>query len=397
MLVLSQLAACTHEVVPTPATNYLTLGNLPLKISQAQAQEMQLQVEPVTVHNLPVELTAPGVVEANPSLTTPVISLVPGIVEEVKVQQGDDVKRGQLLVSIHSDQVGLIEGELVSKLLELQAERRQLEVRMRLAGKIYQRKKLLYAEQIAAEADVEIAENELALEQAAVRALDEKRDAAIETTRQRLNLFGIASCEVDRIVAKRTIQHKFEIRSPRSGVVTFRDADPGEMIEGGKPLFVVADLSNVWLTAQVPEKDISLVTRGNPVRANIDSFPKEVFEGTLSFIDSKIQPETRTMAVRASIDNRQRKLKPEMFGKLTLQTDTVQAMFVPSSAVQEVGEASVVYVQIAPDEFKETRVEAGRTIGSNVEITQGLKGGETIATTGSLKLLGMALQRLSAE
>jgi cobalt-zinc-cadmium efflux system membrane fusion protein len=373
------------------------MGNLPLKVSLAQAREMQLQVEPVAVHNLPVELTAPGVVEANPSLTTPVISLVPGIVEEVKVQQGDEVKRGQLLVSIHSDQVGLIEGELVSKLLELQAERRQLEVRMHLAGKIYQRKKLLYAEQIAAEADVEIAENELALEQAAVRALDEKRDAAIETTRQRLNLFGIASSEVERIVAKRTIQHKFEIRSPRSGVVTFRDADPGEMIEGGKPLFVVADLSNVWLTAQVPEKDISLVTRGNAVRANIDSFPKEVFSGTLSFIDSKIQPETRTMAVRASIDNRERKLKPEMFGKLTLQTDTVKAMFVPSSAVQEVGEASVVYVQVAPNEFKEIRVETGRTIGSNVEITQGLRGGETIATTGSLKLLGMALQRLSVE
>jgi multidrug efflux pump subunit AcrA (membrane-fusion protein) len=298
---------------------------------------------------------------------------------------------------VHSDQVGQIESELVSKLLELQAERRQLEVRMLLAQKVYQRKKTLLSEKIAAEADVEIAENELSLEKAAVRALDEKIAAAIETTRQRLHLFGIPKQEVDRIVASKQIQHKFSIRSPRSGVVTVRDADPGEMIEGGKPLFVVADLTRVWLTAQIPEKDVSLIKRGIPVHAKIDSFPKRDFIGSLSFIDTRIQSETRTMAVRANIVNPNSDLKPEMFGKMTLQTDTAQALFVPSLAVQQVGEATVVYVEQAPNVFKETRVEIGKTLGESMEVVEGLRSGDRIATQGSLKLLGMSLQRLSKE
>ncbi|MBX9674653.1 MAG: efflux RND transporter periplasmic adaptor subunit, partial [Candidatus Obscuribacterales bacterium] len=232
------LCACSKEMEPLPAANGAHLANLPVTVSPEQARDMGLRVEPVSLKRVPVELTVPGVVEANPSLTTPVISLVPGIVEDVRVQQGDNVKQGQVLVTVHSDQVGQIESELVSKLLELQAERRQLEVRMLLAQKVYQRKQTLLSEKIAAEADVEIAENELSLEKAAVRALDEKIAAAIETTRQRLHLFGIPKQEVDRIVASKQIQHKFSIRSPRSGVVTVRDADPGEMIEGGKPLFV---------------------------------------------------------------------------------------------------------------------------------------------------------------
>jgi len=394
---LPLLCACTKEMEPLPAASGAHLANLPVTVSAEQARDMRLRVEPVSLKRVPVELTVPGVVEANPSLTTPVISLVPGIVEDVRVQQGDNVKQGQVLVTVHSDQVGQIESELVSKLLELQAERRQLEVRMLLAQKVYQRKKTLLSEKIAAEADVEIAENELSLEKAAVRALDEKIAAAIETTRQRLHLFGIPKQEVDRIVASKQIQHKFSIRSPRSGVVTVRDADPGEMIEGGKPLFVVADLTRVWLTAQIPEKDVSLIKRGIPVHAKIDSFPKRDFIGSLSFIDTRIQAETRTMAVRANIVNPNSDLKPEMFGKMTLQTDTAQALFVPSLAVQQVGEATVVYVEQAPNVFKETRVEIGKTLGESMEVVEGLRSGDKIATQGSLKLLGMALQRLSKE
>lgn len=364
-------------------------------LSDTQAQMMHLTTIPVETRVLPVQLNIPAVVQANPIMTIPVTSLLPGRVEEVLVQPGDQVKHGQLLASLRSDEVGQIESELLSKVMETDAERKQVLVKMQLAQKIYERRKLLIDEKIGSRAELEVAETELEQEKAALKAIEDRHDANIEATVQRLKLFGIERKEVDRVLKSKEIHYLFEIRAPRTGVITTRDADPGEMIEGGKALFEVADLSQVYLTAQLSEKDISLVKRGMPVMATVDSYPGKSFSGTLTYISSTIEPETRTLPVKATFDNHSYLLKPEMFGDLTIETAKVRALFLPTKCVQQIGESAVVYVRKHDKTFAETKVETGRTLGQFVEIKSGINAGDVVAEEGSLKLLGMALQRLS--
>ncbi|HNG21659.1 MAG TPA: efflux RND transporter periplasmic adaptor subunit [Candidatus Obscuribacter sp.] len=367
----------------------------PLKLSDSQARQMNLSTVTVEMRTLPVELNVPAVVQANPNMTTPVTSLVPGRVEDVMVQHGDEVTRGKLLALVRSDEVGQIEAELLSKLLELEAERKQVQVKMQLAQKIYERKKTLLEEQIAARADLEVAENELEQERASLRAITDKQEANTEAVVQRLKLFGIERAEVERVIKTHEVHHQFEIRAPRSGVITLRDADPGEIITAGKNLFVIADLSQVWLTAQLPEKDVSEVKCGQPVKARVEGYPHKEFPGHLNFIDSHIETETRTLPVRATINNQDRILKPEMFGNLNIEIGKSTAYFLPSKCIQQIGESSVVYVRNSDKSFVERKVEAGRILGDSVEVVSGLKAGDVVAAEGSLKLLGMALQRLS--
>jgi cobalt-zinc-cadmium efflux system membrane fusion protein len=391
------LSGCQNQTTEPAAATLPAQSCAPSQfdLSDTQAQMMHLTTIPVESRVLPVQLNIPAVVQANPIMTIPVTSLLPGRVEEVLVQPGDQVKHGQLLASLRSDEVGQIESELLTKVMESEAERKQVQVKMQLAQKIYERRKVLIDEKIGSRAELEVAENELEQEKAALRAIEDRHIAHIEAAVQRLKLFGIERKEVDRVLKTKEIHYLFEIRAPRTGVITTRDADPGEMIEGGKALFEVADLSQVYLTAQLSEKDISLVKRGMPVTATVDSYPGKTFSGTMTYISSTVEPETRTLPVKATFDNSQALLKQEMFGDLTIETAKIRALFLPTKCVQQIGESAVVYVRKHDKTFAETKVETGRTLGEFVEIKNGLKSGDVVAEEGSLKLLGMALQRLS--
>ncbi|MBK9774519.1 MAG: efflux RND transporter periplasmic adaptor subunit [Candidatus Obscuribacter sp.] len=390
------LSGCQNQTTEPAAATLPAQGCAPSQfdLSDMQAQMMHLTTIPVESRVLPVQLNIPAVVQANPIMTIPVTSLLPGRVEEVLVQPGDQVKHGRLLGSLRSDEVGQIESELLTKVMESEAERKQVQVKMQLAQKIYERRKVLIDEKIGSRAELEVAENELEQEKAALRAIEDRHIAHIEAAVQRLKLFGIERKEVDRVLKTKEIHYLFEIRAPRTGDYNKRRRS-GEMIEGGKALFEVADLSQVYLTAQLSEKDISLVKRGMPVTATVDSYPGKTFSGTMTYISSTVEPETRTLPVKATFDNSQALLKPEMFGDLTIETAKIRALFLPTKCVQQIGESAVVYVVKHDKTFAETKVETGRTLGEFVEIKNGLKSGDVVAEEGSLKLLGMALQRLS--
>lgn len=393
--ILFALSACTVNSASNTTKPDDFQENRLIQLNDEQIEKLQVKTAPVESKHLPVELLLPAIVQANPNFTTPVISLVPGRVEDVKVQQGDLVTKGQLLARVRSDEVGQIENECLVKILELQAERKQVDVRAQLARKIYERKKLLVEAKIGARAEMEIAQSELEQAEAALQAIEDKWQSNLISTRQRLRLFGLPEGEVDRLVRTRNIQHIFAVTAPRSGIIILRDVDPGELIEADKALFQVSDLSRVWLVAQVFEKDVTKIRRGLPVRVKVDSLPKEVFSGTLDFVDSRIEPTTRTLPVRATIDNPARHLVPEMFARLIVRVDTTSALVIPAEAVQQIGESSVVYVEVSPHTYQEKKVETSRNLGDKVEIVSGLLPSDTVVVQGSVQLLGQSLERLN--
>lgn len=387
----AQLLCACEKTQSTPTPRVATHKPGELTLSQEQAKQIGLTTMEVRTRQLPVEILVAGSVKADPTCTTPVNSLVPGRLEEVLVQQGDKIHTGQVLARIRSDEVAQQENEFLTKVLELQADRKQAELRKNLAQKVADRKRTLYQEKIAAMADVEQAEAELDEATAAVSALDDKREALIVSTKERLRLFGLGDEAIQRILKRRETQVVFDIRAPRGGIIAVRDGDPGEMIDGSKPLFVVADHTRVWLVAEVYEKDIKFIHSHTPVKVKVESFPGEEFRGILEFIDSQVDPQTRTLSVRATIDNPNFRLKPEMFARLSIEVGQAQVLVVPTKSVQRIGETSVVYVARGGGRFDERKVKTGRLLGDYLEVVDGLKSGELVVADGSLQLLGREL------
>lgn len=388
------LAGCTASQPAAPPPHIASPTD-PLSLTEQERTKIGLSTDKVIVRTLPVLIEATGTVRANPNLTTPVISLVPGRVEEVKVQHGDQVKKDQELASIRSDEVGQIEAEMLTRMLELQSEKRQAALKIALAQKVYDRQKRLMDERIAARADFEQAESELQQANALASAAEEKEQALVISTKERLQLFGISAELVDRVLQNRTIELLFDISAPRDGIVTQRDADPGELVESAKPLFSISDLSKVWLVANVLESDERFMRKGLKVKVYVDSLPGESFPGVLDYIDSHIDSQTRTLAVRATIDNPHLRLKPGMFTRLSVTVDTATSLMVPEAAVQKVGETYLVYLAGENHQYRERKVKTGRNIGGYVEILSGLHPKDNVVVQGSLQLLGQSLERLS--
>ena len=391
------LTACT-EVPSAPAASKSTHNvdsSEPIDLTHAQQEKIGLTTESVAVKTLPIISEATGTVRADTSLTTPVISLAPGRIEEVLVQPGDQVKKGQVLATIRSDEVAQIQSELLTHLLELRSERRMAVLKQNLAQKVFDRKLKLLEEKIAAKADVDQAESELDQAKEEVLATDEKEQTLIISSKERLRLFGSSPKLVDSVVKTRHIQLVFDIVSPRTGIITERECDPGELVEGGKNLFSVSDLSRVWLVANILENNMRFVQKGMPVKVMVDSLPDETFAGTLNFVDSKVDAQTRTLPVRATIDNSSPRLKPEMFARMSVQVGQTTALMVPEPSVQKAGETYLVYVDGPGDTYLEKKVKTGKTTGGYVEILSGLKPNDKVVVNGSLQLLGESLQRFT--
>jgi len=394
ILVCACLTACTEPpraaVIPfrpPGSASHLTL-------TPEEAGKIEITEASVERQDLPVEIAVAGQVEANADRTTPVLSLVGGRLENVLVKLGDTVKAGQVLVSLKSDDVAQIESDLLTKVLDIEADIVQEKVELKLDRALFERKRLLFEEKIAAKVDLETAQRDLEKGQAALGASESKRQAAITSAAERLRLFGVTEGEVQRLLATRTVNNVLFVKAPRSGVIITKQVTAGQQIDNSNVLFTISDLSTVWLIAQVFEQDVKSMKLGLPVQVTLDSYPDKVFLGTLDYLAPKIDAQTRTLPVRATVSNPQFLLKPQMFAHMRVKTGTCEVLAVPAQAIQRTGETDLAYVPVSPTEFEERRVKVGRTLGSYVEIQSGLRPGETVVVKGSLQLQGEAIQRV---
>lgn len=185
------------------------------------------------------------------------------------------------------------------------------------------------------------------------------------------------------------------IRSPLSGQVTEIDATVGEAISAEQSLMSVVDLSEVYVEADVYEKDLPRIQEGQAVQVAVRAFPNQPVLGSVVSISGRLDPETRAAHVRALLPNPDWRLRPEMFAAVRFTTEAgARALSVPAEAVQEVEGGPVVFVQRAPEQYEMRSVSLGRRDGERVEVTSGLKGGEVVVTAGSYLLKS---QRLKGE
>jgi Cu(I)/Ag(I) efflux system membrane fusion protein len=222
-----------------------------------------------------------------------------------------------------------------------------------------------------------------------------------EDARRRLELLGIAGPEIDAIAARGKASDSVPIRSPVEGYVTARNVVPGAAIAPGAPLFEVADLSKVWLLAEVFEQDAARLHVGQKATLELAAYPGETFAGRVQLIYPTLSAATRTLRVRLEFANHAGasgvKLRPGMYGNVALDLPAASGLVIPSEALVDTGEHQYAFVAKGEGHFEPRLVRVGGRAGDKVRITEGLAEGETVVTTGNFLLDSESRLRAAVE
>ena len=205
-------------------------------------------------------------------------------------------------------------------------------------------------------------------------------DELVASARQRLALWDLPPDEIRALEERRVPHEALTFRSPAGGVVVEKQAVKGMHVTAGQTLYKIADLSVVWVEADVYESELSLVGLGQRATVMLEAYPDQRFAGRVLYIYPTVDAQTRTAKVRYEFANRAGRLKPGMFATVEMETGRGTGLVVPTDAVLDSGSEQIVFVAQGDGRFEPRTVKAGRRLGETIQIVQGLKEGESVAT-----------------
>lgn len=358
-----QEAAEKHEETPERVT--LTAAAI------SEAGIATWQVKPVDLEHL---LVLTGSVEYDENRLLQVASNVRGRVASIPVDLGARVRQGDALLVLESVELGKAREEFLRETSTL-----------RVASRAYERAKTLVEAKAISSGEFQAREGEYL-----------SRKAAAQAAERALHLLGDEDDEIRRLRAAAESDGdghsgdapRLTIRAPFDGRVVDRKVTPGALVEALQPLATVANLSSVWVFLQAYEKDLALLHDGLPVTIRTEAYPQESFKGRIDFVGSSLDPATRTVRLRATVDNRSERLKPGMFVKAHVDVPRPAAeaqatLVVPQSALQTLEGRTTLFVQGEPGVFERRFVEVGHSFEGFTEVLAGVKAGDVVVTEGS--------------
>lgn len=333
------------------------------------------QIETAVVDFKPVqpELVLVGKIAYGEDRYSKISSPLQGRVVEVRAKLGDRVEAGATLLVIDSSDITAAYSEFVKEASELEYSTRAQELA-----------KELYATKALALKDLKQAENDL------IKARAEFRRA-----KERLLSLRIPAAELEKPLAQQRITSRFEMKSPLTGTVVERAVTPGQSVGGdvGQVLFTVADLDRLQVVADVYERDLALVKVSQVGRINVEAYPGTDFASVVASIGDVVDPNTRTIKVRAWVDNRDQRLKPEMFARLRLDIgDATPFLTIPKEAVVEIDGKHFVYVVDGADHYSKHEVTVSNVSSGQVRILEGLTSGQRIVIKGAVLVKGQEVK-----
>jgi cobalt-zinc-cadmium efflux system membrane fusion protein len=335
-----------------------------LKLSQDELSRAGVKTSSLGRQRLAGSFSFTASVQANPERLANVAPRVPGRIASVAVRLGDRVKQGQPLALLDSIDVG-----------EAQSAYAQAASEAAVAKAAFERAERLVADEIVPAKEYQRARGEY-----------DKTQAALRAAAQKLRMLGVAP-------AAAGAGSSFPVVAPLAGTVIERRAVIGELAKPEERLFVVADLSRVWVEANVPENQLAHVKPGAAARATVAAYPDRAFQGRVGLVGAVFDKETRTAKAIIELDNVEGLLRPNMFASVTIQTgESRDVLAVPESAVTLVQGMPTVFVQQAGGGFEPRPVELGERLGGKVAIASGIEPGETIATEGVYALKARMLK-----
>ncbi|MGC8761595.1 MAG: efflux RND transporter periplasmic adaptor subunit [Bryobacteraceae bacterium] len=394
-VVLVLLAGCQKEpprAAPAPAAG--AAAQPVVQLDAASLAQAGIRVEPVQERRVAVSVRANGRLAANEEHTWRVGAITDGRIIQVLVRVGDRVEKGQVLARMFSHDVH----ESRAMYRRAVAEYNRLQSNLEYARRQRDRIRRLLEMKAASQEQLDTAENELRNAETALRA------AEIEVNRTRQHLVEFLEIPIEGPDHREPGADTYveadliPIRAPASGVVISRLVTAGSVVQASSELFVISDLSTIWVIAAVQEEFLSRVRPGMMARVSVQAYPDRPFMGRVLRINEKLDPETRTVQAIIEIDNRHGLLKPEMYGVVELESGASEpGLYVLQSAIQDVNGQPTVFVETGPGRFEPRPVETGRAIDRLVEVRRGLRAGERVAVEGGFVLKSQLLKSTLSE
>ena len=371
MMALATLIAVTHFSAKADDRGKPSAGTVTAAPNAAELSDAQLgliTIGAVSELAFPLEREAVGSIDFNEDMSAQVFPPYQGRIVKLYAKIGDNVKRGQALLTIESTDLIQADSNLIAAAGVLDLTTHALE-----------RAKQLYEVQGIAEKDLQQAVSD---QQTAEGALKAARDA--------VRVFGKSPLEIDHMVKSRTIDPYLVVPSPIAGRITARAAAPGDFVQPGTlpAPYSVADISRIWLNASVTESDMPLVHSGQQVRVAVMALPGRTFEGKISTVGATVDPQLHRGLVRAEVEDSRHELLPGMFASFVIVTgQPLSAAAVPLDGVVREGDGTMT-VWFASDRHHFTRrtVKVGLQHAGYDQILEGVRPGEQIVTRGAIFL-----------
>jgi cobalt-zinc-cadmium efflux system membrane fusion protein len=347
----------------------------PDSISISAEQAKQVKVVPVQTHAFAPKRDAVGYIDFDEDRTVQVFTQYPGRVRQILVKAGDDVRKGQVLFTIDSPDLVQAESTLISShgLLEL-------------STKALERLKKMVEVQAAAQKDLD-------------QAISDQKtaEANYNAARDAVRIFEKADADIDKIVETRKVEGELVVRSPIAGRITARNVAPGLLLQPGNtpaPI-TVADISVMWLIANLQEADIPLVHKGAPVSVSVLAYPGRSFSGQVTYLGESVDPNTHRIAVRSEIRDPKHELRQQMMATFVFRTGSaVSSAAIPQSGLVREGDGTMsIFATEDGLKFKRVHVHTGMQQDDLVQILDGVNPGQKVAGDGALFLSNaLALQ-----
>jgi membrane fusion protein, heavy metal efflux system len=303
-----------------------------------------------------IEITAH--IEADPTRVVHVYPPAGGRIIEMRVRPWDHVRQGQPLAMIESSDLS----RAVADYHKAQADNEVKQKALSRAQDLFEHHAIAERDYQQAQADSKMSEAELAAAAEQIRVLGMDPDQA--STDLRLN-------------------------APRAGVILDVGAAPGEFsnaLAAPAPLCTIADISTIWAVGDIYENQLTVAKEGESAQVALNAYPGRTWTGRVSVVSGAVDPATRTLHLRVVLPNADEQIKPAMFGSIRLLRSMSQGILVPASAVVREENAAYVFAQTSSNHFQRRDVTLGRTVDGSLEITKGLKEGDTIVSSNPLLL-----------
>lgn len=402
-----------------------------VELTETQFHSAGIEVAAAVPGEVSEALTLPGTVAPNADAVLHVTPRVSGQVRSVSKHLGESVEAGELLCVIDSVELGqavadfLRDREMLAAAEETLAREQELfagrlealgtvlDGAVEIQERIYKREEDLQKKAVSTvrpmlEADKAFQLAKLERDKQ-LTELSAKRDARVlalevdlrakridlAAATNRLRALGLDPTELQRLdEASPLVSGEYRVLAPGNGVVVDRHASTGEYVEAGAKLYILEDFSSVWFVASAFEEQLQSVRSGQSAHVSLDAFPGTILSAEVSFLDYHVDPTSRSVGVRITLDNEQLSgwpeelpLRPGMFGRVELETDSRRASIVlPEGALVHEDAGDYVFVQVEPFAFERRDVNVKHVAGDMVEITSGLEPGEKVAISGTFLL-----------
>lgn len=369
------LFGCKGNSIQEKSKEESKTENTVVNLSRKALQETGITSAEVKYTSISGYITAPAHIVPNQDQEAVVGSLVKGRVKKVFYNLGDKVQQGQALMELEGLEIG-----------EIKSSYRKAKAALDFAESAYKRQKTLNEQNVSSSRTLLESKAEFDKAKAEFKAEDEKIHSIGLTDEETLNN------------AEEHSSGRLFVRAPISGIISERNVIIGQLVDENATAFKVLNISKVWADAQIYEKDIAKVGGKPSVTFSSTSYLNDTFAGNIIFVAQSVDEKTRTINIRAALNNSNNRLKPQMFGELKIPVmNSSKAIVVPTDAVINDNGKYYIFVQTGDTTFQKRDVRIGIKNDKNIEITDGLKENEKVVIKGVFYLKSESLKSSFGE